>query len=174
MKANCIEFKTTDGRKAFVVASEIESLHIGETGQCSLVSLRSGSYFHVDAKTATGLIELLGLIISGAESVNTAINVEVSTSTREQPFKNLFTHLPKPTIEFPYVYTAGWNDELLVGWLKELISKILSRESLPERIEFYEKEAASLNKELNQISSDIAISLIREAQDPTPHQGMAR
>lgn len=174
MKADYMEFKTADGGKAVVIASELESIYIGGTGQCSLISLKSGMSFSVDARTATGLIELLGLIPSSSETANTTSTIEVSANTNKPKFKNLFTHSPKPTIEHPYVYTAGLNDELLIGWMEELIGKILLRKSLPKRIESGKAEVAKLERDLNQISSDTSTSIVRKVQDPTPHQGMAQ
>lgn len=174
MKVDYMEFKTTDGGKAVVIASELESIYVGGTGQCSLISLKSGMSFSVDASTATGLIGLLGLIPSNSETTNTAITVEVSTKTDKPTLKNIFTYSPKPTIESPYVYTAGLNDDLLISWMDELIRKILLRKSLPKRIESGKAEVAKLEEELNQISSTTSTSIVQEVQDSTHHQGMAQ
>ncbi|MDR4896747.1 hypothetical protein RF656_08315 [Yersinia kristensenii] len=161
MKANCIEFKTTDGGKAFIVASELESLYVDEIRERSFVSLKSGAYFYVDAKTATDLIELLGLITSSTESVNTAINVEVSTSMKESSFKKMFTHPPVETPNAPYVYAANLSDELLAKWLLRLSDTILAKNDISRRIESEQENAAARLKEQIDIDTELFYSIRR-------------
>ncbi|EOI6838986.1 hypothetical protein ACMVR2_003484 [Yersinia enterocolitica] len=161
MKVNCIEFKTTDGGKAFVITSELESLHIGGTGQCNLVSLKSGSSFAVDAKTATGLIELLGLTIPNTESVNAAINVEVSTSMKESSFKKMFTHQLVETPKAPYIYAENLDDESLAKWLGHLSNLIFAKNDISRRIESEQENAAARLKKQIDIDTELSYSIRR-------------
>ncbi|WP_145538259.1 hypothetical protein [Yersinia kristensenii] len=161
MKVNCIEFKTTNDGKAFIVASELESLYIDGTGQCNLVSLKSGSSFQVDTKTATGLIELLGLVISSTESINAAINTEVSTSMKESSFKKMFTHPLVETPNAPYVYAANLSDELLTKWLLRLSDTILAKNDISRRIESEQENAAARLKKQIDIDTELSYSIRR-------------
>lgn len=161
MKVNCIEFKTTDGGKAFIVASELESLYVDEIRERSFVSLKSGAYFYVDAKTATGLIELLGLITSITESVNTAINVEVSTSMKESSFKKMFTHQPVETPKAPYIYAANLDDESLAKWLGHLANLIFAKNDISRRIESEQENAPARLKKQIDIDTELSYSIRR-------------
>ncbi|OVZ93396.1 hypothetical protein CBW54_02460 [Yersinia kristensenii] len=156
MKAECIALKTTDGDEVTLIASEIEAICDIDKKQETLISMKSGLFFHITANTGAQLkLALQNNIAQENRAATLFITEQNDAIANTTLIGDMVMSVETVQPASPFIYAAGMDDESLVKWMEDLSFKIRIRQARLELIEDREQNLRDSKAELNEVIAEI-------------------
>lgn len=163
MKAECIALKTTDGDEVTLIASEIEAICDIDKKQETLISMKSGLFFHITANTGAQLkLALQNNIAQENRAATLFITEQNDAIANTTLIGDMVMSVETVQPASPFIYAAGMDDESLAKWMEDLSFKIRSRQSSLDLIKSAEQGIREKRVKLDNINAEISAFIHRK------------